>query len=70
MEELGLYSGFAYDAVVAMTLALNSSAEELARQNKSLSDFNYNDKEMAQLFKTSLSKVTFTGFSVRIFLII
>ncbi|KAL9967671.1 hypothetical protein ACROYT_G025952 [Oculina patagonica] len=66
-DELGLYSGFAYDAIVAMTLALNSSAEVLARKNKSLSDFSYNDTEMAQLFKKSLSKVNFPGFSGRVY---
>lgn len=68
VDELGFYSGFAYDAVVAMTLALNKSEEVLARKNKSLADFTYNDSEMAQLFKNSLSEVTFLGFSVSDFL--
>ncbi|KAJ7375512.1 Gamma-aminobutyric acid type B receptor subunit 2 [Desmophyllum pertusum] len=67
VDELGFYSGFAHDAIVAMTLALNSSAEVLARRNQSLADFTYNNTEMAQLFKNSLSKVTFPGFSGRVY---
>ena len=48
-----------------MALALNKSEEVLVRKNKSLADFTYDDSEMAQLFKNSLSKVAFIGFSVR-----
>lgn len=48
-----------------MALALNKSEEVLARKNKSLANFTYDDSEMAQLFKNSLSEVTFLGFSVR-----
>ena len=48
-----------------MALALNKSEEVLVRKNKSLADFTYDDSEMAQLFKNSLSEVTFIGFSVR-----
>ena len=65
VEELGFYSGFAYDAVIAMALALNKSEEVLVRKNKSLADFSYDDSEMAQLFNNSLSEVKFIGFSVR-----
>lgn len=64
-DELGLYSGFAHDALVAMVLALNHSAGVLAAKNKSLADFTYSDSEMAGLFKKSLSNVSFRGFSVR-----
>lgn len=53
-----------------MALALNKSEEVLIRKNKSLADFTYDDSEMAQLFKKSLSEVTFIGFSVRDFLCI
>ena len=52
------------DAIIAMVLALNHSDQVLAKRNKSLADFTYKDKEMAELFKTSLSKVSFPGFSV------
>ena len=48
-----------------MALALNKSEEVLVRKNKSLADFSYDDSEMAQLFKNSLSEVKFIGFSVR-----
>jgi len=48
-----------------MALALNKSEEVLVRKNKSLADFTYDNSEMAQLFKKSLSEVAFRGFSVR-----
>ena len=48
-----------------MALALNKSEEVLVTKNKSLADFTYDDSDMAQLFKKSLSKVAFIGFSVR-----
>ena len=67
IDELGFYSGFAYDAIVAMALALNSSAQILAKRNKSLDEFTYKDAEMAQIFKDSLSNVKFLGFSVKPF---
>ena len=51
-----------------MALALNKSEEVLVGKNKSLADFTYDDSEMAQLFKKSLSEVKFLGFSVRDFL--
>ena len=65
INELGFYSGFAFDAVIAMALALNKSAEVLASGNKSLDEFTYKDKEMAQIFKRALSSVKFLGFSVK-----
>jgi len=48
-----------------MALALNKSAEVLASGNKSLDEFTYKDKEMAQIFKRALSSVKFLGFSVK-----
>ena len=48
-----------------MALALNKSEEVLVTKNKSLADFTYDDSDMAQLFKKSLSTVAFIGFSVR-----
>ncbi|CAH3180504.1 unnamed protein product [Porites lobata] len=66
-NELGLYSGLAHDAVVAMALALNKSAETLTSRNKTLENFTYTDKEMAEVFRDSLSKVTFLGFSGPVF---
>ena len=65
INELGFYSGFAFDAVIAMALALNKSAEVLASRNKSLDEFTYKHKEMAQIFKGALSSVKFLGFSVK-----
>ena len=47
-----------------MALALNKSAETLAARNKTLENFTYTDKEMAEVFRDSLSKVKFLGFSV------
>lgn len=65
VDELGFYSGFVYDAIVAIALALNTSAEILARRNKTLDEFTYKDAEMTQIFKSSLLKVKFQGFSVK-----
>ena len=65
IDELGFYSGFAHDAIVAIALALNTSAEILARRNKTLDEFTYKDAEMAQIFNRSLLKVKFQGFSVK-----
>ena len=47
-----------------MALALNKSAETLAARNKTLENFTYTDNEMAEVFRDSLSKVKFLGFSV------
>ena len=47
-----------------MALALNKSAENLAARNKTLENFTYADKEMAEVFRDSLSKVKFLGLSV------
>lgn len=47
-----------------MALALNKSAETLTSRNKTLENFTYTDKEMAEVFRDSLSKVKFLGFSV------
>ncbi|PFX27466.1 Gamma-aminobutyric acid type B receptor subunit 2 [Stylophora pistillata] len=66
-DKLGLYSGFAHDALFAMVLALNHSAGVLAGRNKTLADFTYNNSEMATLFKTSLSEVSFRGFSGHVY---
>ena len=48
-----------------MAQALNKSEKVLVSKNKSLANFTYDDSEMAQLFKNSLSEVAFRGFSVR-----
>ena len=48
-----------------MAIALNKSEKVLVSKNKSLANFTYDDSEMAQLFKNSLSEVAFRGFSVR-----
>ena len=66
--ELGLYSSFAYDAVLSIALALNRSAKILAYRNKTLDEFNYTNSELAQVLKESLSNVTFQGFTVSSFL--
>ena len=68
VNRLGQYSGFAYDAMVSIALALNRSAEILASRNKTLDEFNYTDAEMAQIFKESLSTVKFQGFTVSHFI--
>ena len=47
-----------------MALALNKSAEILNARNKTLENFTYADKEMAEVLRDSLSKVKFLGFSV------
>ena len=65
VDELGFYSGFAYDAIVAIALALNKSAEILATRNQTLDEFTYKDAEMAQIFNRSLLSVKFQGFSVK-----
>ncbi|XP_068750672.1 gamma-aminobutyric acid type B receptor subunit 2-like isoform X1 [Montipora capricornis] len=67
VNRLGQYSGFAYDAMVSIALALNRSAAILASRNKTLDEFNYEDAEMAQIFKESLSTVKFQGFTGQVY---
>ena len=64
IQHQGRYSGFAYDAMLAMSLALNSSIEVLAARNKSLENFTYEDQEMAQILKEAMFNVSFLGLSV------
>ncbi|XP_068671530.1 gamma-aminobutyric acid type B receptor subunit 2-like isoform X2 [Montipora foliosa] len=67
VNRLGQYSGFAYDAMVSIALALNRSAAILASRNKTLDEFDYTDAEMAQIFKESLSTVKFQGFTGQVY---
>ncbi|EDV23717.1 uncharacterized protein TRIADDRAFT_26726 [Trichoplax adhaerens] len=58
-----LYAAFAYDAVYAIALALNQSEVDLVKYNKTLSDFTYNDLQMARIFRTNMQNLLFEGIS-------
>lgn len=54
-------SSFAYDAVWAIALVLNTSAQRLAERGKSLENFTYADKEMADIFEEVFYNTSFLG---------
>ncbi|XP_077991623.1 gamma-aminobutyric acid type B receptor subunit 1-like [Glandiceps talaboti] len=61
-DVLSLYHSMGYDAIWAMALALNSSIAKLP-DGKKLEDFDYSDKEMAQIFLEEMAKTSFEGMS-------
>lgn len=56
----------AYDAVWSVALAFNKSMEKLRLRNKSLRDFTYNDKEIADEIYAAMNSTQFLGVSVSI----
>ncbi|XP_065357057.1 gamma-aminobutyric acid type B receptor subunit 1 [Calliphora vicina] len=53
----------AYDAVWSVALAFNKSMEKLRLRNKSLRDFTYNDKEIADEIYAAMNSTQFLGVS-------
>ncbi|KAK2573860.1 Gamma-aminobutyric acid type B receptor subunit 2 [Acropora cervicornis] len=54
-------SSFAYDATWAIALVLNTSAQRLREKGKSLENFTYEDKEMADAFEETFYNTSFLG---------
>lgn len=54
-------SSFAYDATWAIALVLNNSAQRLREKGKSLENFTYEDKEMADAFEETFYNTSFLG---------
>ena len=59
------YAGFGYDAIWAIALALNNSIQELQIHGKILTDFNYNDSKMGNIFLDQMKQIEFEGITVR-----
>ncbi|EDV28650.1 uncharacterized protein TRIADDRAFT_51774 [Trichoplax adhaerens] len=57
------FATFTYDATWAVAVALNNSIPRLAEMNKTLQDFQYNDKVFLNIFKNEMAKVSFLGVS-------
>ncbi|XP_065574431.1 gamma-aminobutyric acid type B receptor subunit 1-like isoform X2 [Artemia franciscana] len=53
----------AYDAVWATALALNKSAERLAKKGILLEDFNYNDRVIGNEIHSAMNETSFLGIS-------
>nr|QAB04952.1 GABAB-R1-d [Nematostella vectensis] len=56
-----LYVPYAFDSMWMIALALNNTAGQLHRQNKSLDQFCYGDHEMARLLQRSTESLVFRG---------
>lgn len=54
----------AYDAVWSVALAFNKTMERLKQRNKSLKEFTYNDKEIADEIYAAMNSTQFLGVSV------
>ena len=57
-------AGYAYDAVLAIALALNSSNQRLHKAGSGLENFTYTDGRAAQTFKSELLNTKFVGVTV------
>ncbi|KAL9875456.1 gamma-aminobutyric acid type B receptor subunit 1 [Glossina fuscipes fuscipes] len=53
----------AYDAVWSVALAFNKTMERLKRRNKSLKEFTYNDKDIADEIYAAMNSTQFLGVS-------
>ncbi|XP_014233341.1 gamma-aminobutyric acid type B receptor subunit 1 isoform X1 [Trichogramma pretiosum] len=53
----------AYDAVWSVALAFNKTMDRLSKQGKSLKNFTYNDKEMADEIYSAINSTQFIGVS-------
>ena len=62
-------AGFAYDAVLAIAIALNRTLEHFKVLNASLSinNFKYLDNQMLEHFKTAIEQTNFKGVTVQFF---
>lgn len=54
----------AYDAVWSVALAFNKTMEQLAKNNTSLKDFTYTDREIADEIYAAMNSTSFLGVSV------
>jgi hypothetical protein len=54
----------AYDAVWSVALAFNKSMERLKKRKRSLKDFTYTDKEIAEEIYAAMNSTQFLGVSV------
>ncbi|XP_058799200.1 gamma-aminobutyric acid type B receptor subunit 1 isoform X2 [Phymastichus coffea] len=53
----------AYDAVWSVALAFNKTMDKLSKQGKSLKNFTYNDKDMAEEIYSAMNSTQFVGIS-------
>ena len=65
VTDVFLSTGYVYDAVWTIALALNSSISILEERGLGrLEDFTYDSVEMADVFTEAISKTLFQGISV------
>lgn len=65
MPEGYLEAPLAYDAIWAVALALNRTITRLEAVSQSLDDYNYNNKDIADIILNEIADVNFVGMSVR-----
>ena len=70
MPEGYLEAPLAYDAIWAVAFALNKTILRLKSVGQTLDDYNYNNKEIADIILSEIADVNFVGMSVRPILII
>ena len=63
MPEGYLEAPLAYDAIWAVAIALNRTINRLEAVNQSLDDYNYNNKEIADIILNEIADVQFDGMS-------
>ena len=67
--DLNSRTGYIYDAMWTIALALNSSISILEdRELGRLEDFTYDSVEMANVFTEAVANVSFEGISVKLFI--
>ncbi|KAK3744221.1 hypothetical protein QZH41_013566, partial [Actinostola sp. cb2023] len=59
------FAFFAFDAVWVVALTLHKAAQQLVKHNKTLDMFDYKDREIAAIVRTSLQGLSFQGITVR-----
>ena len=64
MPEGYLEAPLAYDAIWAVALALNKTIARLQAVSQSLDDYNYNNKEIADIILEEIADLKFMGMSV------
>lgn len=55
---------FAYDAVLALALALNRSRDLLINNGEKLVAFHYNDSTTSSILRKTMKELTFQGMTV------
>ena len=66
MPEGYLEAPLAYDAIWALSLALNKTITKLEARGETLEDYNYENKNIAELILNEFGDLDFDGLSVRI----